>query len=405
MHSLGSHLILRPKCRVRRPFLKLQDVSEAIRTGQFVRNACLRFWMDGENVSKNDLYRHTTSLRANVEWAGKLNSTAVQAAGERAWSAISRFYDRHKKGLKPVGYPQFKKNARSVEYKQSGWKLDAINKRLTLTDGFKIGVLKLKGTWDLMLYRKEDIKRLRIVRRADGYYAQFLVDVERHFDLEPTGKTIGLDVGLKSFYTDSTGHEEPNPRFYRKAEQKLRKMQRQVGRKVKSSRNRKKAVARLGRTHLKVQRQRKDHAVKLARCVVTSHDVVAFEDLNVRNMIRSRTLSKSIGDAGWREFRTWIEYFARIMGKVAIPVNPAYTSQICSGCGQTVKKDLKIRRYVCGCGLNLDRDHNAAINILRTGLRMAGHARTTGPTQETPVETGEDQRSLAPVAEAGISPF
>lgn len=382
-----------------------RGMDEAIRTAQFVRNACLRYWMDGEKVSKNDIYKHTTKLRAEYEWAKKLNSTAVQAAGERAWSAISRFYDNHKKGVKPVGYPRFKKNVRSVEYKQSGWKLDAANKRLTLTDGFKVGVMKLKGTWDLMLYRLEDIKRLRVVKRADGYYAQFLVDVERHFDLEPSGKTIGLDVGLKSFYTDSNGDDEPNPRFYRKAEGALKRLQRKVSRKVKGSNNRKKARARLGRKHLKVSRQRKDHAVKLARCVVASHDVVAFEDLKVRNMIRNRKLSKSIGDASWREFRNWVEYFARIMGKIAIPVNPAYTSQICSGCGVAVKKDLKTRQHVCGCGVNLDRDYNAAINILKLGLRMVGHTKTGEATPETLVETEEDQPKLASVAEARIPPF
>lgn len=379
-----------------------RGMDEAIRTAQFVRNACLRYWMDNEKVGKNDIYKHTTKLRAEFEWAKKLNSTAVQAAGERAWASISRFYDNHKKGVKPVGYPKFKKNVRSVEYKQSGWKLDASTKRLTLTDGFKIGVMKLLGKWDLMLYRQEDIKRLRIVKRADGYYAQFLVDVERHFDLEPSGKTIGLDVGLKSFYTDSEGHEEPNPRFYRKAEQSLKKLQRRVSRKVKGSNNRKKAVARLGRKHLKVQRQRKDHAVKLARCVVMSNDVVAFEDLKVRNMIRNRKMSKSIQDASWREFRLWMEYFAKIMGKIAIPVNPAYTSQICSGCGQTVKKDLKTRTHVCGCGTVLDRDHNAAINILRTGLRMVGYTKTGEATPETLVEMEEDQPKLASIAEARI---
>jgi putative transposase len=383
-----------------------QGMDEAIRTAQFVRNACLRFWMDSKDseksVGKYDISKHTTKLRAEFEWAGKLNSTAVQAAGERTWAAISRFYDNHKKGLKPVGYPQFKKNTRSVEYKQSGWKLDASSKRLALTDGFKVGVMKLKGKWDLMLYRIEDIKRLRLVKRADGYYAQFLVDVERHFDTLPSGKTIGLDVGLKSFYTDSEGHEEPNPRFYRKAEKALRKLQRRVSSKVKGSNNRKKAVARLRRKHLKIQRQRKDHAVKLARCVVMSNDVVAFEDLKVRNMVRNRKLSKSISDASWREFRVWVEYFAKIMGKIAVPVNPAYTSQLCSGCGEIIKKDLKTRTHACGCGAVLDRDHNAAINILRAGLRMVGHTKTGSENSETLVEMEEDQRMLASVVEARI---
>ncbi len=362
-------------------------MDEAIRTAQFVRNRCLRYWMDNEKVSKNDVYKHTTLLRAEFSWCKQLNSTAVQAAGERAWSAISRFYDHCKKGIRPAGYPQFKKNVRSVEYKQSGWNLKADEKRITFTDGFGIGTMAFKGSWDLMLYPAEKINRVRIVRRADGYYVQFLVDVERHLDIQPTGKTIGLDVGLRSFYTDSEGHAEPNPRFYRKAEQALRQLGRRVSRKVKGSHNRKKAVKTLARKHLRIQRQRKDHAVKLARCVVTSHDFIALEDLKVRNMKRNRHLSKSISDASWTQFRNWVEYFGKVFGKVTVAVNPAYTSQICSGCGQTVKKDLTMRQHICGCGVNMDRDFNAALNILKAGLRMAGHVRTAGETQETLVET------------------
>jgi putative transposase len=321
-------------------------MDEAIRTAQFVRNRCVRFWMDGEKVSKNDVYKHTTALQAEFSWCKQLNSTAVQAAGERAWSATSRFYDNHKRGVRPVGYPQFKKNVRSVEYKQSGWKLDAANERVTFTDGFGIGKMKFKGSWDLMLYPVGLFKRVRIVCRADGYYVQFLVDVGRYLDIQPTGKTIGLDVGLKSFYTDSEGKEEPNPRFYRKAEQALKKLGCRVSKKVKGSHNRRKAVKKLARKHLRVQRQRKDHAVKLARCVVMSNDLIAFEDLKVRNMKRSRRLCKSISDASWTHFRNWVEYFGKIFGKVTIAVNPAYTSQICSRCGQTVKKDLKVRQHV-----------------------------------------------------------
>ena len=238
-------------------------MDEAIRTAQFVRNRCLRYWMDHDKVSKNDVYKHTTLLRSEFSWCKQLNSTAVQAAGERAWSAISRFYERCKKGVRPAGYPQFKKNTRSVEYKQSGWKLKADTKHITFTDGFGIGTMAFKSSWDLMLYSVDKINRVRIVRRADGYYVQFLVDVERHQDMQPTGKTIGLDMGLTAFSTDSEGNSEPNPRFYRNAEQALRKLGRQVSRKVKGSHNRKKAVKRLARKHLRIQRQRKDHAVKV----------------------------------------------------------------------------------------------------------------------------------------------
>ena len=135
---------------------------------------------------------------------------------ERAYSAIARFYDNCKKAVPgQKGYPQFKKNCRSVEYKISGWKLNETRKQITFTDKKGIGKLKLKGTWDLNFYQLDQIKRVRLIRRADGYYVQFLISADNKVDTVPTGKTIGLDVGLKEFYIDSDGRAEPSPKFYR----------------------------------------------------------------------------------------------------------------------------------------------------------------------------------------------
>lgn len=128
-----------------------------------------------------------------------------------------------------------------------------------------------------------------------------------------------------------------------------------------------------------------------------SNDVVVFEDLNVKNMIRNKKLSKSMGDVSWRLFRTWVEYYGKIMGKIVLRVNPAYTTQICSSCGTIIKKDLKTRTHVCVCGLVMDRDQNAAINILKAGLRTAGHAGTQDARPGTLVEMEEDLHSGASV--------
>ncbi len=266
-------------------------IDEAIRTTQFVRNKCVRLWMDAKDtehsIGRNELSRHTTELRVDYPWCRKLNSTAVQAAGERAWFAIFRFYENVREGTKPVGYPRFRKTVRSVEYKHAGWKLDSESKRISFTDGFGIGTLKLKGTWDASLHPTELIKRVRIVRKADGYYVQFMVSVCRKEYDEPTGKAIGIDVGLESFYTDSEGKKVENPRYLRKSEKQLRRLNRRVSKKFrrgqKQSANYKKAKKKLGKKHLKVSRQRKDHAVKAARCVIGSNDLVAYEDLKVRN--------------------------------------------------------------------------------------------------------------------------
>jgi putative transposase len=189
-------------------------IDEAIRTAQFVRNKCIRFWMDNRGVGQKELYRHNTKLRAEFPNVRALNSHACQVAVERAYSAIARFYSNCKKAIPgKKGYPKFKKNCRSVEYKTSGWTLSADRKQITFIDKKGIGKLKLKGTWDLNFYQLDQIKRVRLVRRADGYYVQFLVRAQNKVVLQPTGKTIGLDVGLKEFYTDSNGHTLANPKF------------------------------------------------------------------------------------------------------------------------------------------------------------------------------------------------
>jgi putative transposase len=217
---------------------------------------------------------------------------------------------------------------------------------------------------------------VRLVKRADGYYVQFCIQVDREEVVEPTHRTIGLDVGLESFYTDSLGNKVENPRFYRTGEKKIRRASKLVGRKPKGTSNRRKARVKLARVHLKISRQRKDFAVKLARCVCASNDVIVYEDLRIKNLVKNHCLAKSINDAGWYQFRVWLEYFGRVFKRITIAVNPAYTSQECSSCGVVVKKSLSTRTHVCQCGCVLDRDHNAGINILNSGLGTVGHTGT-----------------------------
>ncbi|MDJ0746195.1 MAG: RNA-guided endonuclease TnpB family protein [Xenococcaceae cyanobacterium MO_167.B27] len=295
---------------------------------------------------------------------------ARQAAAERTWYAISRFFDNCKKGIKgKKGYPRFKKNSRSVEYKTTGWSLSDDRKYLTMTDKFNIGRMKLIGSRDLHFYAIKLIKRVRLIRRADGVYAQFCIDVKRNENTEYTGKSLGIDLGLNHFYTDSNNNKVDNPRFLRKSLKLLKKRQRQVSKKKKGSANRRKAVNRLARTHLKVSRQRKDFVVKTARTLCTSNDVIVLENLNVRGLVKNHNLALSISDASWSIFREWLEYFGEIFNREIIAVDPKFTSQDCSNCGKRIKKSLSTRTHVCSCGAMLCRDHNAAINILNKGFQ------------------------------------
>jgi IS605 OrfB family transposase len=235
-----------------------------------------------------------------------------------------------------------------------------------------IGTVRLIGTRAIETFPLEQIKRVRLVRRADGYFVQFAVHADRTLPHECTGSPVGIDLGLVAFLTDSNGGTVANPRFLRKAERKLKRLQRRVSRKQKGSHNRKKAIKGLAKGHLKVSRQRKDFAAKTVQTLIQSHDLVAYEDLKVRNLVRNRRLAKSISDAAWGLFLQWLRYYGQIAAVPVIAVPPAYTSQDCSGtlpdgtrCQTRVMKALSVRTHICPrCGLVLDRDENAACNIL-----------------------------------------
>jgi putative transposase len=374
-----------------------ERLDEAIRTARFIRNSCIRYWMDTKDVGRYDLSAYCVVLAKEFPWAAKLNSMARQASAERAWSAIARFFDNCKKA-KPgqKGFPRFRKHEThgSVEYKTCGWKLSEDRRNITFSDEFKAGSFKLWGTRDLHFYQLNQIKRVRVVRRADGYYVQFCIDTERNEKREPTGRTIGLDVGLTHFYTDSDGNTVENPRHLRKSQRSLKKLNRRLSRTQKGSKNRAKARNRLSRKHLKVSRRRKDFAVKLARCVVQSNDLVAYEDLSVRNMVKNRKLSLSISDAAWTAFRNWVEYFGKVFGVATVAVPPHYTSQNCSSCGKVAKKSLSQRTHICPhCGFVLDRDWNAARNILELGLRTVGHTGTSNASGDIDLCLSEETPS------------
>ena len=209
-----------------------------------------------------------------------------------------------------------------------------------------------------------------MVRRHDGYYAQFLIDQKREEVKELTGRQIGLDVGLTDFYTDSFGEKVDNPKFFRKDDRKIKRYSRRLSKTEKESKNRAKAKNKLGRAHLKISRRLTSWVCKLAQHVIRSNDLVAIENLKVRNMIKNHCLAKSISDAAWYRFREWLEYFGVIYGVPVIAVNPNYTSQNCSNCGKTVVKTLSTRTHKCPhCGFIADRDKNAALNILRLALK------------------------------------
>ncbi|PEA83571.1 RNA-guided endonuclease InsQ/TnpB family protein, partial [Bacillus pseudomycoides] len=182
---------------------------------------------------------------------------------------------------------------------------------------------------------------------------------------------IGIDVGLNKYAALSNETVFENPRFLLQKEKLLKKAQRNLSKKKKGSANYKKQVERIRNLHEKVANQRKDFLHKLSYHLTQMYAVICIENLDIRNMVRNRKVSKSISDAGWGAFRRMLLYKCKKFGGLLVKVDPAYTSQDCSGCGNRVKKSLSIRTHICAkCGTVLDRDHNASLNILRKGLEQ-----------------------------------
>ena len=315
------------------------------------------------NVSKPELLRLVKHYKRTFLYAKVVHSHALQVAVVDLDKAFRAFYRRVKAGETP-GFPRFKSDQRwhSFGFKEygNGFKIDG--RRLKVS-----GVGRIRVRWHRPIggYEPCTIKICRIVRKAGKWYVAFSVDIPKPKPLPQTNRLIGLDVGISALYTTSDGTKVENPNYYREAQAALRRRQRKLARAKRGSKNRRRALLRVQCQQEHVANQRKDYLHKLSTELVHNYDLIALEDLQVRNMVRNRTLSKSILDSGWSTFRHYLTYKAESAGCEMVFVDPAYTSKSCSNCG-AIFENLTLRdRWVeCECGLSLDRDHNAAINIL-----------------------------------------
>lgn len=280
---------------------------------------------------------------------------------------------------KRSGKPRFKGQGRYRSFVFPQMKQDCI-------DGKFIKLPKF-GEVKLILHRPIPdgfkIKTATITKKADGYYITLSLQdstvPELSPDLPTLENTMGIDMGLKAFLVMDDGSEVPIPQHYRKAEKRLKRLQRALSRKKKGSNRRKKAVYRVAKQHLKVANQRKDFHCKTAKKLLNKGKHIGHEALNIKGIARTR-MAKSTHDAGWGQFLSILSVKAANAGLMTIAVNPNGTTQNCSGCGQKVPKEIQDRWHSCPhCGLELDRDHNAAINIK---YRAVGHP--VLKAQETP---------------------
>ena len=299
-----------------------------------------------------------------------VHSQVLQDVLRRLDKSFHNFFRRVKNGEKP-GYPRFKSRDRfnSFTFPQSGYKLE--DGKLVLS---KIGAIKLVQHREIP--EEGVIKTCAIKLDVDQWYATFVVELPEP-DMEVERKelktAVGVDLGLNDIATLSTGEKIENPRWLRTSERKLAKVQRKLSRKKKGSENRKKQKTVVAKTHRKIRNQRSDFNHKVSRELVNRYDLIVFEDLKVKNMVKNPYLAKSILDAGWNQLVNFTTYKAEWAGGVVEEVIPNGTSQNCSGCGMEVKKSLAVRTHKCPyCGLEIDRDWNAAINILNRGLKKIG---------------------------------
>jgi len=343
-------------------------LASTLETCRHFYNECLaerkEAWENAQRrIGKYEQLRRVKTVKAENPYAKEVHSHVFQVVVADLDKAYQAFFRRVK-----AGYPRFRGRNRfdSFGFKEYGNGFRVDGRRLKLS-----GIGRVAVRWHRAMEGKP--KTVRIVRKADGWYACIACETEQA-PLPATGKTVGVDVGLASLITTSEGEKVAHPRWYRDEQRKLRVLQRTVSRRTKGGANRRKAVNALQRQHQRIGNRRANFLNKLAYALITRYDVIAVEDLRIRNMVRNRHLAKSILDAGWGYFRQRLHAKAACAARVIVEVDPAYTSQICSGCGQRFPEhhDLSVRWVRCDCGLSLDRDENAARNI----LQRAGHVRS-----------------------------
>jgi putative transposase len=298
-----------------------------------------------------------------------VHSQVLQNCIERVKKTFERWLKGDSNGKKS-GRPRFKSMGRYRSLTFPQVKQDCMDGKFIKLPGF--GNIKLIRHRPLPAGFK--IKTATISQKADGWYIVLSLEDASVPALTPDsptmGNTLGIDMGLKAFLVTNEAEEVSIPQHYRKAEKQLKRLQRSLSRKKKGSKRRKKAIKRVAKAHLKVANQRKDFHYKTAKKLLNKGKNIGHEALNIKGIARTR-MAKSTHDAGWGTFLQILSIKAERAGLMTIAVNPNGTTQDCSGCGQKVPKTIRDRWHSCPhCGCELDRDHNAAINIKN---RAVGH--------------------------------
>lgn len=347
-----------------------------------------------------------TAWKKTEEYAylAEVSSVPLQQALRHLQGAFTNFFEKRS------AYPRFKsrkKSRNSAEYTRSAFVYR--DGRLTLAKMRE----PLDVAWSRPLPEGQAPSTVTVSRDSAGrWFVSMLCEDDSVKALPTSLAAVGIDAGITSLVTLSTGEKVVNPKFERKDRAKLARAQRELSRKEKGSRNRDKARARVARVHARITDRRRDFLHKLSTRLVRENQTIVIEDLAVRNMLKNRTLARAISDASWAELRFMLEYKARWYGRELIAVDRWYpSSKTCSACGHLVARlPLNIREWTCAaCGAHHDRDENTAKNVLAAGLAVSACGAGVRPQRRVSgravgVEAGSPRRSAGQRRRVGDSP-
>ena len=335
---------------------------------RFIYNQMLSDKINHYEETKQKLNNTPAQYKSKFPWLKEVDSLALANAQMNLQTAYNSFFRNTK-----IGFPKFK----SKKSNRRSYTTNCVNGNISIDNGFlklpKVGLVKLKQ--HRLILSNYKLKSVTISQTPSGkYYASVLFEYENQIQEQELHDFLGLDFSMHGLYKDSNGNEPAYPRYYRQAEERLKREQRKLSLMQKGSKNRSKQRIKVANLHEKVANQRKDFLHKQSRQIANAYDCVCIENLDMRSMSQSLNFGKSVADDGWGMFVTFLKYKLEETGKRLVKVNKFFaSSQICNVCGykNTATKNLSIRAWDCPeCGAHHDRDINAAINIRNEGMRL-----------------------------------
>ena len=335
---------------------------------RFIYNQMLSDKINHYEETKQKLNNTPAQYKSKFPWLKEVDSLALANAQMNLQTAYNSFFRNTK-----IGFPKFK----SKKSNRRSYTTNCVNGNISIDNGFlklpKVGLVKLKQ--HRLILSNYKLKSVTISQTPSGkYYASVLLEYENQIQEQELHDFLGLDFSMHGLYKDRNGNEPAYPRYYRQAEERLKREQRKLSLMQKGSKNRSKQRIKVANLHEKVANQRKDFLHKQSRQIANAYDCVCIENLDMKAMSQLQNFGKSVADDGWGMFVTFLKYKLEETGKRLVKVNKFFaSSQICNVCGykNTATKNLSIRAWDCPeCGAHHDRDINAAINIRNEGMRL-----------------------------------